>query len=143
MEQIPNIQHKKPIENLEKIGGKVKAYHEINLNDPKNPENWWSKITFEYVSKPLPHYYLHTLDTDLAERGNGFASQVMGEFESLLHSKKIIGFLQDDIQKDDPAYGMYEKRGWKKIDEYGVYMYDPRPGHYEQEAIDVMKKRYI
>ncbi len=142
MENISNIIYKKPEDNLEEIRGKKVGSHEITIVDPDNPENWRSKVNFEYVSRPLPHYYLHTLDTDLAERGQRYASKVMDEFEALLHKTKRLGFLEDGIELNDPAYGMYERRGWRKLDEHGIYMFDPRPGHYSEPAMQEMINRY-
>jgi GNAT superfamily N-acetyltransferase len=68
----------------------------------------------DYFSRPIPLYQLTELYVDYEQKGKGYASQIMDTVEEWLRSRKKPGILADGIFEDDPAKGMYAKRGWKE-----------------------------
>jgi len=68
-----------------------------------------------YFSAPLPIYQLSELYVDFEEKGKGYASQLLDRVETFLKERKKPGILTDAIFEGDPASGMYERHGWKKI----------------------------
>ncbi len=82
-----------------------------------------------YFSKPLPMYVLSDLYVDYDQKGKGYASKIMERVEKFLVERRKPGFLADAIFDDDPAKGMYAKRGWIEIPEdiagvKGTYVYN-------------------
>lgn len=69
----------------------------------------------DYFSKPLPLYQVTDLYVDFAEKGKGYASQIMTQVEEWLTERKKPGVILDAIVEGDPAEGMYAKRGWTAV----------------------------
>ena len=83
----------------------------LKINDPQHPDNWWSKAELEFVGGTVPCMILHSLDTDLGERGKGYASRIMERIEDLAEEQSLPCVTSDGIHYQDPASGMYGRRG--------------------------------
>jgi ribosomal protein S18 acetylase RimI-like enzyme len=78
----------------------------------------------DYYSKPIPLYQLTDLYVEYEFKGKGYASKIMDQVETWLRNRKKPGVLTEAILEGDAAQGMYEKRGWKKVGEYGLHVYN-------------------
>lgn len=68
-----------------------------------------------YLSKPVPLYQLSDLWVEYSHHGQGLGSRLMDQVEDFLRKRKKPGVLVEAILEDNPAKGMYQKRGWVKI----------------------------
>lgn len=66
----------------------------------------------DYFSKPIPYYQITDIWVDHDQQGQGIASELMENIESMLKKKKRAGFLVDAIMEGNPAKGFYQRRGW-------------------------------
>ena len=74
-------------------------------------------------SRPLPIYQVTDLWSEIPSKGH--ASLVMDEVEAFMHRTKKPGVLVDAIDNDNPAKGMYSRRGWEYVpDQYGLMVYN-------------------
>ncbi len=73
------------------------------------------EVEFQYRSKPFPHYYFSWLEVYKGLKGKGYGSKIMAQVETMLVEKGRAGVLFDDIYDEEPAAGMYARRGWKEI----------------------------
>lgn len=78
----------------------------------------------QYYSKGLPHYEVSELWVDYEESGQGYASQIMDAVEEFLRAKKKPGTLVDAIYGNQAAVGMYERRGWQKVPNARVLIFN-------------------
>lgn len=79
----------------------------------------------DYYSKPLPMYQVTLMYVDFEHKGKGYASKIMSQVESWIKARKKPGILADAIMEDDPAYGMYAKRGWVPVPEgQGLHVFN-------------------
>ena len=69
----------------------------------------------DYFSKPLPLYQVTELWVDHEHKGQGHASQLMGQVEEFLKEKRKPGVVVDAVMEGDPASGMYARRGWQEV----------------------------
>lgn len=84
-----------------------------------------SSAEIDYFSKPLPFYQLSALWTEYEHQHEGNASLVMDAVEQFLRTRRKPGVLVDAITEREPAYGMYERRGWQKVPgSYAVRAYN-------------------
>lgn len=72
-------------------------------------------LHFTSHSGPIPHIYVSNLEVEVEFQGKGIGSQLMKEVEKYIKNKKVPGILIDATYLDDPAHGMYERRGWKPL----------------------------
>lgn len=129
-EEIPQIQYLSPKEAL---GRGESPQHRLDLF--VDGEKIGS-AEIDYFSRPLPLYQLSDLCILFEHHSKGYGSQIMDQVEAWLKKKKKPGVLVDAIDADAPAYGMYERRGWKRIpDSSYLYVFNWPEG----VSLDVLK----
>lgn len=69
----------------------------------------------KYYSWPLPLFEVGSVFVTERYRGKGYGSAIMNAVEAYLKRKKKTGVLSDAIMPNEPAAGMYERRGWVPI----------------------------
>lgn len=78
----------------------------------------------EYFSRPLPFYQLTELWVEPEYTGSGGASRIMDQVENFLEERKKPGILTDAITDDNPAKGLYERRGWQLVPDQMLHVYN-------------------
>lgn len=107
--ETPEVEYSSPLDSLEEG---VLPQHRFDLI--KNGEKIGG-AEIDYFSKPLPLYQLTDLYIDSAHQGQGYAGELLDQVEAFLTKRKKPGVLVDAIMEDDPASGMYARRGWKEV----------------------------
>lgn len=101
-------------------GAEVGRHHRISLMEGRK-EIGSAELT--YHGSPVPLYYLGALNVVKERRatqdrpGAKYGSRLMDEVEKMLLEKKKMGLVQDGIDPNSPARGMYARRGWRNIPE--------------------------
>lgn len=104
-----NVEYRNPAENKER-GDKTMHTFELELDGTVI-----GRLEATYYSKPTPLYFVNDLRVAPEQRGKGNASAIMDALEEFLRKKGKTGVLNNGIEYADPAYGMYERRGWQEI----------------------------
>ncbi len=123
---------------------KLLRHHRFEI---KEGDTVVSAAEIHYRSKPIPFYQVSSLYTEYTHAGKGYASAIMDKIETFLKERKKPGILVDTIMSDVPeVQGMYERRGWHLIDEYGRRVFnlpediDPKIFvGYEMRGVDVFE----
>ena len=102
---MENFEYQKPTKESE-------GYHKIDL--VVNGERV-GNASYQYCSQPLPYYYIGSIQIYDEYQGKGYGSKIMSYLESILLDRGRAGLLNDDIDEDSPAAGMYKRRGWQEI----------------------------
>jgi GNAT superfamily N-acetyltransferase len=115
-----NITYTSPEENLER--GHLPVHYFSIESEGKEI----GKAEIRYYSRPFPHYVIEELQIfDQDEREKGYGSMALERIESFLSERRKAGIVVDGIADDNPARGMYERRGWSRLPgEDAVYAYN-------------------
>lgn len=89
----------------------MRHIHEFILDGEKI-----GRAELSYFSRPIKFYCLQYIEIDPEHTGKGHGSGLMAAVEYFLKEKKAAGILIDIMDPEEDAYGMYERRGWKKMD---------------------------
>jgi len=76
-----------------------------------------------YYSRPFPLYQVSELYVEPEYQRQGNAGKIMEYIENMLVEKRKAGVLVDAINIDNPASGMYERRGWLACPPKGLGRY--------------------
>lgn len=72
-------------------------------------------VYFTRLSGPTSYVHVTGLEVDEAFQGKGIGSSLMQKIERYIKKKHLPGIIVDSIDRDNPARGMYERRGWKQL----------------------------
>jgi len=87
-------------------------------------------LNMVYLRKPIPCYYLVYVEILFPFRGRGLGQKILKAFREFTEDKGGVGVLDNIISPEDPTYGIYNKLGWKPIEDLtGESMVDGG-GHY-------------
>lgn len=92
------------------------AFHTIQAESEEGTQ--LARLHMLYLKKPISAYYLVYVEVQYPYRKKGLGSKVINHFNSFLEQKLAVGILDNVIPKDDPAYSIYLKSGWKPAVEY-------------------------
>ncbi len=113
-------------------GAEAGRHHRISLFEGRR-EIGSAELT--YHGTPVPLYYLASLYVIKERRatqdrpGAKYGTRLMDEVEKMLRDKKKMGLVQDGIDPNSPARGMYARRGWRNIPALpGWYVYNMPEG---------------
>lgn len=71
-----------------------------------------------YLRKPLPCYYLVYVEVLPHFRGRGLGNKILQSFREFAENTGALGFLDNIILPEEPAYNIYTNLGWKRIQEF-------------------------
>lgn len=108
-ENSPEIKYSSPEESIEQ-GEEPQHRFDLMIDGKKI-----GAAEMNYYSKPLPLYQLTDLYVDFEHKGKRYASKILEQVEDFLKRRKKPGVLVDAILDDDPASGMYARRGWQRV----------------------------
>jgi GNAT superfamily N-acetyltransferase len=87
-----------------------------------------SSAEVQYYTRPIPVYQVTDLYTIPSRQNEGFASAVLDKIEAFLIERGKPGILVDGIMSDVPELtSMYERRGWRLIDQFGRRVFNLAP----------------
>lgn len=109
MEKSSEIKYISPKESIEQ-GESAQHRFDLLIDGEKI-----GSAEIDYFSKPLPLYQLSDLYVDFEQKGKGLASKIMDQVEKFLKDRRKPGILANAILPGEPAHGMYQRRGWKKV----------------------------
>lgn len=85
---------------------------------------------------PFPFYYLFFLRIDNEQKGRDFGGALVEQLNSFLDSKGKVGILRNIIDHKNPAFLIYEKRGWRPIDGHEHWLIYNVPKNLTPDRID-------
>jgi GNAT superfamily N-acetyltransferase len=100
-------------------------------------------IKFDYVEDPFAFLYIAKIEIQPQHQNKGYASHALKWIEETLHAYGMPGFLLDGIAHWSDAKGMYERRGWSKIEFEGyatTYMYGRQSVHTDELVMEAMDR---
>ena len=118
-----NLNYKNPAEQSGRIGSCHKFTFEAEGGE------LISGADVEYLSKPIPHFYINSVFTDEIYQSQGHASKIMDQVEQFLITKNKPGLLIDKIDSKSPeVQGMYQRRGWVEVPGTNLLAYNLSEG---------------
>lgn len=96
-----------------------------------------------YLRKPITSYYLIYVEVLPHFRGQGLGTKILNTFKELADASKAIGLLDNIILPEDPAFNLYDKLGWRPIEEWiGLDLVDGNE-HYMIYVPDSLKTKNL
>lgn len=91
----------------------------------------------KYITKPFPLYYVEYLEVYKEYKGEKYGREILLEINKFIDKRRKLGILFNIIHEEDKPLvaGMYERNGWKEINNSGWYFYN-LPKNFNSKLLD-------